>query len=218
MNFKQSAKTLYAAVSANPRLRWGLLGIVAVLWFYGILELRDQVQRKNEAHGILSKKTARIQGSAAQAEWPSRLKEAQSLQLALENRLWREGTIGLAQATINDWLTLITQQASLGKVQLGVAAQEDDVRAGKSSTGSDNGAAPPASDLWKVSARLAFDFNPQSFYALLNRISTNEKKVAVESLVIRSAPTPKAELLLVAYFIKPAAGVPAAVKAQNAAN
>ncbi len=193
MNFTQSLKALLANLKANPRLRWGLLGIVAVLWLYGVLELRDQVQRKNEAYGLLSKKIARIQATAAQNEWPARLKDAQAARFSMESRLWRETTIGLAQATINDWLAQLTQQASLTKVQLAVAAQEED--------GGGKGALA-AADLWKVSAKLAFDFNPQSFYPLLNRITTNEKKIVVESLVIHSSPSPKAELLLVAYFRK----------------
>jgi hypothetical protein len=212
MNLNQSARSLYATLKTTPRLRWGVLGIVGILWLYGALELRDQVKLKNDAYAAMGKKIARIQGVATESEWPARLKEAQALQLKLENRLWREATIGLAQATMNDWLTAVTQQASLGKVQLAVAAQDDDVGSGKAGS-NENGSAGGQSDLWKVSARLSFDFNPQTFYPLLNRIATNDKRIAIESLVIRSTPTPKAEMSLVAYFIKPAP--PASGKTQN---
>lgn len=61
-----------------------------------------------------------------------------------------------------------------------------------------------APGLWKVSARVAFDFHPQSFYPLLGRIAGSEKAIVVESLTIRSASNPRAEARLVAYFQKPA--------------
>lgn len=209
MTLSQSARTLVAELKANPRLRWGLWAIIGVLWFYGVLELRDAVQSKSDSYLALSKKVTRSQGTAAQSEWPSRLRDAQSLQINLESRLWRENTIGLAQATLHDWLNQLAQQAKLTKVQLLVAAQDNESAGGKEPASSDGSGTRIASDLWKVSAKLAFDFNPQGFYPLLTRISTHEKKVVVEALVIRSAPTPKAELMLVAYFHKPAPGAPA---------
>ncbi|OGA46074.1 MAG: hypothetical protein A3G25_20990 [Betaproteobacteria bacterium RIFCSPLOWO2_12_FULL_63_13] len=209
MNLNQSATALLAEVKTNPRLRWGLWTIVGVLWFYGVLELRDAVQGKNDSYLALGKKVMRMKETAGQSEWPSRLRDTQSLQLNLESRLWRENTIGLAQATFHDWLNQLAQQANLTKVQLVVAVQDGESAGGKESAGSDGSGTRIASDLWKVSAKLNFDFNPQSLYPFLTRISTHERKVAVESLVIRSTPTPKAELMLVAYFRKPVPGVPA---------
>ncbi len=215
MNLNQSATALLAELKTNSRLRWGLWAIVGVLWFYGVLELRDEVQSKSDSHLALSKKVTRIQATAAQSEWPSRLRDAQSLQLNLESRLWQENTIGLAQATFHDWLNQLAQQANLTKVQLVVAAQDDESTGGKESASGDGSGTRIASGLWKVSAKLIFDFNPQSFYPLLTRISTHERKVAVESLVIRSTPTPKAELMLVAYFRKPVPGASAEIAQKN---
>ena len=215
MDLNQSATALLAELKANPRLRWGLWAIVGVLWFYGVLELRDEVQRKSEIHLALSKRVIRIQATAAQSEWSNRAGDARSLQSNLESRLWRENTIGLAQATFHDWLNQLAQQANFAKVQLVVSAQDDESAVGKESASSDGSGTRMASDLWKVSAKLNFDFNPQSFYTLLSRISTHERKVAVESLVIRSTPTPKADLMLVAYFRKPAPDVPAEPAQKN---
>ncbi|OIR06760.1 hypothetical protein GALL_110080 [mine drainage metagenome] len=204
MKLNQSADALLAELKANPRLRWGLWTIVGVIWLYGVLAMHDEVQEKRDSYLALSKRVARIQGTATQSEWSNRLGEAKSLQLNLENRLWREGTIGLAQATFHDWLYQSAQQASLGNVQLLVAAQDDESE-GSGGKGSADGGTRSASDLWRVSAKLSFDFNPQSFYPLLARIASHEKRVSIESLTIRSTPTPKAELLLVAYFLKPPA-------------
>ena len=199
MNINQSINALLTELRANPRLRWGLWIIAGVLWLYGVLALHDAVQTKRDSYLVLIQRVTRLQGTATQGEWSKRLAEAKSLQLNLESRLWRESTIGLAEATFHDWLYQLAQQASLGNVQLQIVAQ-DDVSGQK---GTANGGARIASGLWRVSAKLSFDFNPQSFYPLLARISSHEKKVSVESLVIRSMPTPKAELLLVAYFLRP---------------
>jgi len=204
MTLTQSANSFLVELKASPRLRWGVWGIVGVLWLYGALDLRDEVQRDSETNRAIGKKIARTQETAAQTEWPNRLAEAQSLQLGMESRLWRENTIGLAQATFHDWLSLSAQQANLTKVQLAVAAQDGENIDGKDKSGSDN-----TSNLWKVSAKLSFDFSPQSLYPFLTRIVAHDKKVAIESLIIRGTPSPKAELILVAYFLKPAPGTEA---------
>lgn len=183
-------------LKSNSRLRWGLLGIVGILWFYGILELRDQVQAKEDGYRSLSKKIARIQGTAAQTEWPTRLADARKLQGTLEKPLWRETSIGLAQASFNDWLSQLNQQANLGKVQQTVAAQGDDAAPGKET------AAASSSGLWKLSAKLSFDFNPLTFYPWLGKLEKSDRQVIVESMTIRSLPSPKAEVMLVAYFLK----------------
>lgn len=206
MILNQSVKTIFAELKANPRLRWGLWGIAGVLWLYGVLELRDEIQRQSDAYRAINRKIARIQGTATQTEWLARRQDAQSMQLNLENRLWRESTIGLAQATFHDWLSQLTQQADIAKAQLVVAAQDEESTGGKDAASADNSGTLAAPGLWKVSAKLAFDFNPQSFYPLLTQLTTQEKKVIIESLVIHSTPTPKAELVLVAYFQKPAPG------------
>ncbi|HUW36058.1 MAG TPA: hypothetical protein VMV91_01900 [Rhodocyclaceae bacterium] len=211
MKLNQSADALLAELRANPRLRWGLWAIAGVLWLYGVLAMHDEVQAKRDSYLALSKSVARIQGTATQSEWSNRLGEAKSLQLNLESRLWREGTLGLAQATFHDWLYQSAQQAGLANVQLLVAAQDD----GSGGKGPADGGMRSASDLWRVSAKLSFDFNPQSFYPLLAHIYSHEKRVTVESLVIRSTPTPKAELLLVAYFLKPPSAAPAETNQRN---
>ncbi len=215
MNLTQQAQTFLAELKANPRLRWGCLGIVAILWLYGVLELRDAVYSKSDIYRATGKKIARIQETATQTEWPSRLGDAQAMQVNLENQLWRENTLGLAQATFHDWLALQTQKAGFTKIQMTVAKQDEEEGGAKDLAGSDNSAAQTKAGLWKISAKLAFDFNPQSFYPWLTQLSSNDRKVIVESLAIRSLPAPKAELLLVAYFSKPSPAANAGNATQN---
>lgn len=198
MNLSQTVASMIAALKVNARLRWGVLGIVGIVWLYGVLELRDAADRQRQVHTATAKKIARSQAIARQAEWPERLEQAHAHRLALEQSLWREGSLALAQASFSDWLTQAMQQAGLTKPQLAVAAQEEEKK--KDVPG--NGA-----ELWKVSAKLAFDFKPETFYAFMQRIVKHDKKVAIESLVIRSTPVPKAEVLLTASFLRSTSGV-----------
>lgn len=211
MTSPTSINQLIAEFRSKPRLRWGVWAIVGVLWLYGVLELRDLVRVRHDAYVSLNKKVARIQGTLAQEEWQSRLEETRSMQLDLESRLWKENTLGLAQATFHDWLNQTLQQGNIAKAQVAVAAHEED---GKPEKDGDGAGADSAS--WKVTAKLAFDFYPQSFYPLLAKLAGNERRVVVESLAIRGAPAPRAELVLVAYFRKPMADEASEVAAEKA--
>lgn len=193
MMFGSFPSTMLVALRANSRLRWGAWAIAGILWLYAALVLRDQAQASAEAYLSAQKKIARVQDVLARTEWPERLEAARALRLDLEGRLWREATIGLAQASFQDWLNQTVQQAGLLKPNISVAAQE-------TADGADSGA--PA--LWKVSAKLGFDFSPKSFYPFLAKLATHEKRVMVESLAIRGAPVPRVELVVVALFQKPA--------------
>ena len=147
-----------------------------------------------------------MQVQSSQTEWTARLEPARAAQLELEGRLWREGTIGLAQAAFQDWVNQAVQLSNLTRPIVTVAAQEGITAAVDKTSG---GAADPVAPdgIWKVSAKLTFDFTPKGFYALMGRLAGHDKEIVVEVLLIRGAPIPRAEMVLVAYFQKPAAGV-----------
>jgi hypothetical protein len=203
MALTESLLTLLAGVKANPRLRLGLWLIIGIAWLYGLLLLRDEALHAASEHQTLAKKVARIQAQARQTEWMDRVEPAQALQLQLESRLWRENTIGLAQ------------QASLTRSVVTVAAQEE-------SSPEKNAAGATAANLdggiWKVSAKVGFDFTPKGLYALMGRLAGHDKRIVVETLVIRGAPSPRAEMVLVAHFQKPAAREQATEPSEGAVN
>ena len=196
-----SLSTLLAGIKANPRLRLGLWSIVAIAWVYALLLLRDEVRLAAGEHQAVSRKVARIQGQATQTEWIARVEPARSAQLELEGGLWRESTVGLAQAAFQDWLNQAVQQASLTRAAVTVAAQDESVPDKSATNPAETGV---AGGFWKVSAKVSFDFTPKGLYALLGRLAGHDKQIVVESLVVRGAPTPRAEMVLVAYFQKPA--------------
>lgn len=210
----EALKPFIAEFKANPRLRFGVWGVVGILWFYAILELRDEVGRQVEAYRATNRNLARTQSIAGQSEWAARLSDARAAQAGLEAQLWRESTVGLAQATFHDWLSQAALQAGLSRPQLTVAVQEEATGGAVAGGSSERAGNASVSGTWKASGRLSFDFNPQTLYSLLGRIASHEKRVVVESMTIRSSPSPRAELVLVAYF-QPPAGSPEVRKGQS---
>lgn len=210
MALTESLSSMLAAIKANPRLRLGLWFIVGIAWLYGLLLLRDEARHTASEHQALARKVARVQAQAAQSEWPERVEPARALQLELESRLWRESTIGLAQAAFQDWLNQAVQQASLTRPMVTVAAQEEN--ASGVTEADHNG------DIWKVSAKLGFDFAPKSFNALMERLAGHDKQIVVETLVVRGTPTQRAEMVLVAHFQKPSVREEATGPRDRAAN
>lgn len=180
-------------LKANPRLRAGLWLCVAILWFYGIVTLQEASVAKAKEYETLVKRSARSQATADQKAWQGRVEDARAVERSLAGRLWHEPTQGLAQAAFQDWLVLALQQATIVKPQLTVVAQEGPKPQG-GSKGND--------DIWKVNARVAFDFDPRTFTQLVDKLASHEKWIVLEALNVRSSPPPRAEMTLVAYFSK----------------
>ncbi len=180
-------------LKANPRLRAGLWLCVAILWFYGIVTLQEASVAKAKEYETLVKRSARSQATADQKAWQGRVEDARAVERSLAGRLWHEPTQGLAQAAFQDWLVLALQQATIVKPQLTVVAQEGPKPQG-GSKGND--------DIWKVNARVAFDFDPRTFTQLVDKLASHEKWIVLEALNVRSSPSPRAEMTLVAYFSK----------------
>lgn len=204
MTLSKSLLSAIASVQQNPRLRWGVWSIAGILWLYGVLLLQEEVQKEGDAFQALNKKISRTEGIVSQADWDKKLKSVQAIQLDLESHLWREGTFGLAQASFHDWLTQALQQANTARALVAVTAQEAATPDDSESTAPLGANLEDTAQLWKVTAKISFDFSPQTCYPLLARFASYEKRIVVESLIIRGSPTPRVELVVVAYFQKPA--------------
>lgn len=195
--FDQLLSPLLSQLRANPRLRWGLWTIAAILWLYGILLLRDIMQESADQYESALGRVAALQAKGAENAWLERSEQARLLRVELEARLWRAATPGLAQAGFQDSLNLALLQAGVGRPAITLAAsgvgEKEAVDA--ASAGMPEGARP-------IKAKLEFDFDPKTFLALAKQLAENPQKVAFESLSIRLEPIPRAEATLVAYFRK----------------
>jgi hypothetical protein len=184
--------TLLAEIKASPRLRIGLALVFSVLWANGLLSLRDLLADAAKRHGQLTAQITRMRQYAKQTDWPERAKEAQMVITAQEVRLWHSGTPGLAQAAFQDWLVQNLKKAV-------VSRQEATLIQEGSTHKLENG-----EDIWKIKARLSFDFSAQSFNTWIALLASAERQVVIEKLTVHVEPIPRVEAILAAPFEKTA--------------
>jgi hypothetical protein len=193
-----------AEFRANVRLRLLMGIVVAILWVYAVITMRELAMTKTQQFVGLERQIARTKLQTTQADWPKRLESIKLMQVELESRLWQNSTQGLAQAAFQDWLTQATIRASLGRPAVTMLAVEEKSDPVAIAGGETSKALPTAAQLWKVRAKVEFDFTPPSLMNLLKAISTNPQQVVVETLNIRKEPVPRVNMLLVANFQKTA--------------
>lgn len=201
---------LHTELAGSARLRWGLALIVAVLWLYGALLLRDERDERIRAFRTASVQLARLQQAAQQAEWPQRLDEAKVAVAQLESGLWRGDSLGLSRAALQDWLAQQLKQANVSRPLISLAAQEEDAAgsasaggAGPAALAGDAAAAELANGVWRVRAKLNFDFAPEGLQVLLAKLAAPSSRVVVESVRVVREPIGRVEMVVVAYFQKP---------------
>lgn len=206
MKMAPGVDAIVAEWQRNVRLRRGVWIVIGIVWLAGLLELRDQIDRRWGEHRALSLKVARVKSLSSQDEWVARRDEALAAGLVWDRRLWSESTIGLAQASFADWLRQVASRSALQTAQVTVLSAAEapaDARPARVAQGERGSVA----DLWKVGAQLTFDFSPRTFYPFLGQLVSSERRVVIESLVIRTTPSPRAELRVAAYFQQPAPAV-----------
>lgn len=185
-----------AELKNSARLRLGVAFIFGVLWVYAVLLLRDAQVTAVGEHRIASVKLARLQAATQQGDWGERLNAARTLQAEIEGRLWRSATMGLARASFQDVLNQQMRQAGITRPSVAMGSTDEENR----SEGMQPGI---TDDLWKVKAKLVFDFNPVSFNKLFVQLANHPHHVVVESLHVTKEPVPRVEAVLLAYFQKP---------------
>lgn len=176
----------------NLRLRIGLALILAVIWLYLILVMRDALDDSTRMHRNASNRLSQLQSVMQQNDWNERLIAATTLQASLESELWPGDTLGLSRATFQDWLNQQMQSASISHPIISMAASET----------SDQAVSPQADELWQVRAKVVFDFNPASLNQLLQQMMQYRHHVVIESLHITKEPVPRVEIMASAFFQK----------------
>lgn len=186
----------------NPRLRWGVALIIGIIWLYGILLLREALQEQEQQHRATAQTISRLRAQLAQPEWIARVAPARELAMQLEGRLWQAPTPGLAQAAFQDWLNAAVIKAGATHSQITVIVL-DEAGANVSNQNQNPDATTP-SDLWKIKAKLSFDFTSATLLDFMGRIENHERQVIVGALNVRKEPAPRVEMELIGYFQKQA--------------
>ena len=182
---------------SNARLRIAVALVFAVLWLYLVLLMRETLDSSAREYRSSSIKLGKLQSVMQQGDWTERLNAAKTLQAEMESALWRGDTLGLARASFQDWLNQQMQRAAISRpaVSMGTGIEE---------AAGEQARAAGIEDLWKVRAKLVFDFNSESLNKLLGQLMGNTHRIVIESLRITKEPVPRVEIVALAYFQKSA--------------
>jgi hypothetical protein len=179
-------------------LRLGVLAIAGLIWLSVILWLRDAATAKREAWLATEARIARAKAVAASGDWAARSGEVKAILADYETLIWKDGSLGLSQAAAQESLSRSLTAAGLT------------VRGAPRVALSDAPVSAELPDLLAMRIQTSFDFRPDGLYNWLAALGREraEKRPAfvVDSLVVRGAPAPVVEAVLIAYTVKPGAG------------
>lgn len=191
MSMVTNLDRLHQTLRGNLRLRLGLWAIAGILGFYGGLLVQERTDALANDYLANLKKLDRARLDSRESVWLERAKEAGEQRFKLEDRLWQAPTQALAQAQFRDWVNQTLQRAGLQKATLTLIDVDET-----------KGNAVSESNSWKVHLKADFDLNPKTFYGWLGVIKTYDRLIVLDSAKIRTQPSPRAEIHLVAHFLK----------------
>lgn len=179
-------------IKNNPRLRIGLVIIVAIFWFYAILELRDRVEIASQGVAAQSRQVMRLDRQSAQKEWLQVARVAAQRRGEAERILWSKDTIGSANAALQDWLQEKAKQSGITKFQINLTDADDSGPIGLNTISEKSDNIPVG--VKKIKGRLNFDFDGASFDKFVAGITAGEHRIFIENLLVRNINPARAEI------------------------
>jgi hypothetical protein len=186
---------------SNVRLRVGVYVLLGIFWLYGVLLLKDVVAAERTAWASMESKIARARTTAAAADWSTRAQEVKAAVADLETLLWREGSVGLSQASFEERVSQSLAQAGMT------------LRSIRTTAATDGAGTAGQLGLIELRARVQTDFRAATMYPWLSTIGRQRfdkaSTIFVESLIIRGASFGQpatAEIELVGYAVKANSG------------
>ncbi len=177
---------LISELRNNTRLRLGVWFIIGLLFSYSIMLLNDYQIKKQQSYNAVVERLSQLKTIANQSQWTDRAIEIQQVREQSQSKLWQANTKGLAQATFQQWLRIVSKQMDIKRLQVDPALD-----------------IPKYTDMWQVTAKLRGQFDKQSLIELLLKIATHPSIVVTEMLdVYESKDQLKFVIILKSYFRK----------------
>lgn len=173
----------------TPRLRHGVMVIVAILGLQGLFMLSDQVHKRVATHTADMEMLARLEGLHKEAWWPERAAKMQEMLEAVTERIPEVAGKGMAQAESQAWLTRLAADQALAEPRVKV---EDTV---------DVDGYP---DMWQVISRLEGKLPAHGHEAFLRALAEALPWVQTERIEIAEGSTPRVVVTLRSYYRKAA--------------
>jgi hypothetical protein len=177
---------LWLEIKTNLRLRMALAVIVAILGWNALLDARASLDTTRTAYRQAANQSARLANMKNWTVWPGRNKQSQALVQQLESRLWRYPTVGLAQASLQDWLmqSLVRQKVN----QPAVALVEDGPADAGTPKKTSSGSSGLPKDVAVVRFKMDFTADGPTAQGVLAAWLDADRPWRVESLNLRRQP------------------------------
>ncbi len=176
--------SLVLELKSNQRLRIGLVLVVAIVWFYGILELRDRADAAAQGVSVQARQIFRLQQQSAQSGWIEADRASLERRAVVERALWKADTAGSANAALQDWLQEKARQAGIPLVQVTFADAADRGPFGAAVLNEKADNLPPG--ITKLKGRLNFEFDGLAFDRFMVAVTAGEHPIFVDSLTVRN--------------------------------
>ncbi len=176
-----------AEISANSRLRWGLVIVGLIVLVDGGLRWRDAVTQQQQVVAKLNADVAALKSGFKNESVLQRAVESSRLLAAIiEMRLWTVSSEAVGQAKMRDWLTEVVKRniADQYAITLGVSRElgkQDSGAAASLSTSSEG----QAGTIREFRANVSFRLTPRALEGVLLEVEGGEPFGVVESLLVK---------------------------------
>ena len=169
----------------NPRLRWGVSVIVAILALYLILMAWDWRQALHAEYKERTLQLYKVQALVGQDVWLQRAQQADALDKAVQAEIPRASSLGLAQAEVQAWARQAMQAFGSRLTSEAPAPVQVAGRPG----------------LWRIPVTLRGVTRPALLLELLRLVEDNKRLMVVDNIAFdQTSGQPLLVMTVVAYY------------------
>ena len=181
-------RPLVTELSANARLRWGVLLILGLLLVYAILWQSDRLADARRDYEDVTEQLARAASVLDQKDNFALLDAERETYRRISSMFWKAETEGLAQAQI---------QSALGRLFSRLGLRNTRFRSGSSQP------VPDLPGVWRVQVRADANYRPGLELRIVHALATHPKKMIVDRLDLKRHGPNEGYLVLIvsSYFV-----------------
>ncbi len=180
----KSLAPLGEELKRNPRLRLGLIVIVALVAIYQITGISRWRAGLVADYALQQSRLLRIRSISKQDGWARRAADAASMRKALQAEISDANSVGLAQATFQGWLSgLVRSTGEPLQITMGAPVKLQ---------------GQPG--YWKIPAQVAGNLSIRKAMELIRQVESRKELVVVDSIELNNDQYPRASLALATYY------------------
>jgi len=163
----QTYKELLLQLQENPRLRVGLVLILAIVLGNGLLMLNDYRKELFDEYSRQQKNLLKLNTLQKETGWVEKAESIKNIRLQFENQLWKASSKGLAQANVQTWFNDKIKILNLKGLEIAGTTVETD---------------PKTPALWQVKIEVKGTLYDLDLLELLNHIEQSQKLMQIDQI------------------------------------